>query len=125
SAKRTQLSNYRPAPFVLTRGEGCRVFDVEGNEYLDLCAGIAVNVLGHAHPELVRAIAEQAARVMHVSNLFYTDRAVELGAALTERTPFSRVFFCNSGAEANETMLKLARRFHADRGDGKRTNFVS
>ncbi|MCA9583073.1 MAG: aspartate aminotransferase family protein [Myxococcales bacterium] len=123
--KATQLANYRPAPFVLTRGEGCRVFDVEGNAYLDLAAGIAVSALGHGHPVLTRAIAEQAGRLMHVSNLFYNDRAIELAKELTDRTPFERVFFCNSGSEANEAMLKLARRFHHDHGAPERREYVA
>lgn len=124
-ARRVHMENYKPAPIVLTRGKGTRVEDVEGRSYLDFCAGIAVCSIGHGHPVLAAAIAEQAARLMHVSNLFYNDRAIELAETLCARTGFSRVFFCNSGAEANEAMLKLARRFHYDRGDKERVEIVS
>jgi predicted acetylornithine/succinylornithine family transaminase len=125
TARAVQLGNYRPAPMVLTRGEGRRVWDVSGKEYLDLSAGIAVLSVGHAHPRLARAIAEQAARLMHVSNLFYNDRAIELAAAIVARTPFDRIYFGNSGAEANEAMFKLARRYFHERGEGDRNEIVS
>lgn len=124
AAKSAALGNYNPAPIVLTRGAGRRVWDVEGRTYLDLCAGIAVLSVGHSHPVLADAIAEQARRLMHVSNLFYNDRAIELATQLTRRSDFARAFFCNSGTEANETMLKLARRWHHEHGHGERTDFV-
>lgn len=124
-ARQTQLQNYRPGPFVLTRGEGCRVWDVDDQPYLDLSAGIAVLALGHAHPRLVQAIREQAGRLIHVSNLFYNDRAIELSAAITARTPFDRVYFCNSGTEANEALIKLARRYHYEQGNVNRTKLVA
>ena len=125
TAKEVQLGNYAPAPFVLTRGCGRRVTDASGREYLDLSGGIAVLSVGHSHPTLSAAIAEQSARLMHVSNVFYNDRAIELAQAICARTPFDKVYFCNSGSEANESLLKLARRYHHDRGDQKRTEFVS
>lgn len=121
----SQLSNYRPAPFVLTKGSGVYVEDIAGERYLDLTGGVAVLSVGHAHPVLARAIGEQAQRLIHVSNLFYNDRAIELGDALTERTSFDRVFFSNSGTEANEAMLKLGRRYHHERGDTQRTEFLT
>ena len=124
-AQRTQFPNYRPPPFVLSEGSGRRVKDVEGNEYLDFSGGIAVLSVGHAHPVLVDAIARQAARLMHTSNLFYNDRAIELAAALTDRTPFDRVYFANSGAEANEALLKLARRWHHEHGRPERTQIIT
>jgi acetylornithine/N-succinyldiaminopimelate aminotransferase len=124
-ALRVQLGNYRPAPVVLTRGRGCRVEDADGRQYLDLSGGIAVLSVGHTHPELAEAIAEQARRLMHVSNLFYNDRAIELADALAHRTPFERFFFCNSGTEANEAMIKLARRYHHEQGQGHRVELVS
>lgn len=124
-AREVQLGNYRPAPFVLTKGRGCRVEDVEGRSYLDLSGGIAVLSVGHAHPKLAAAIAEQAGRLIHVSNLFYNDRAIELAAEIVRRTPFDRVYFSNSGTEANEALLKLARRYHHDRGEERRTGLVS
>jgi len=117
--------NYRPAPVVMARGEGTSLYDVEGRRYLDLCAGVAVCALGHGHKKLTQAIAEQAARVMHVSNYFYNDRNIELAAALTARTKMARAFFCNSGAEANEALLKLARHHHFARGDKARTRVVA
>ena len=125
TAKEVQLGNYAPAPFVLTHGEGRRVTDAAGREYLDLSGGISVLSVGHSHPMLAAAIGEQAARLMHVSNIFYNDRAIQLAEAICARTPFDKVYFCNSGSEANESLLKLARRFHHDRGDAQRVNFVS
>lgn len=125
TANRVFLANYRPAPIVLESGEGCRVTDVEGRSFLDLCAGIAVVAVGHSHPTLVAAIAEQAGRLMHVSNLFYNRPAVELAEQLVERTAYDRFYFCNSGAEANESLLKLARRYHFEQGNSERTEVVS
>ncbi len=125
TAKEVQLGNYAPAPFVLTHGRGRRVTDAAGREYLDLSGGISVLSVGHSHPTLAAAIGEQAARLMHVSNIFYNDRAIEFAEAICARTPFDRVYFCNSGSEANESLLKLARRYHYDRGDQKRVEFVS
>ncbi len=125
TAKEVQLGNYAPAPFVLTHGRGRRVTDAAGREYLDLSGGISVLSVGHSHPTLAAAIGEQAARLMHVSNIFYNDRAIEFAEAICARTPFDRVYFCNSGSEANESLLKLARRYHHDRGDEKRVEFVS
>lgn len=125
TAKRSLLASYRPAPLVLVEGKGCRVRDVAGREYLDLCAGIAVVSVGHGHPKLAAAIGAQAARLMHTSNLFYNQPSIELAAQLAKRTPFSRFFFCNSGAEANEALLKLARRYFYDRGDKQRVEMIS
>ena len=125
TAKRAQLPNYRPAPVVLTEGRGSRVRDVEGREYVDLSAGLAVTSVGHGHPKLARAIADQAARLMHVSNLWYNDRAIELAERLTARTGFERAFFCNSGTEANEALLKLARHHHFASGHPERVGVVS
>src|SRR5262245_35566568 len=120
-AKTYFTPNYKPAPIVLERGEGVYVFDVEGNRYLDLVGGIAVSVLGHAHPELVAAIREQAGRILHTSNLYLNRPAIELAERLRSCTFGQRIFFCNSGAEANEAQIKLARRYAYDRGDKKRT----
>jgi acetylornithine/N-succinyldiaminopimelate aminotransferase len=124
-AREVQLANYAPASFVLTHGRGRHVTDASGREYLDLSGGISVLSVGHCHPTLASAIGEQAARLMHVSNLFYNDRAIELAQAICTRTPFARVYFCNSGSEANESLLKLARRYHYDRGDTKRVEFLA
>lgn len=107
--------NYRPAPFVLSHGKGCELFDTEGRRYLDMAAGVAVCAVGHGHPRHAAAISEQAARLGHVSNYFYNDVNIRLAVELCRRTGFSRAFFCNSGAEANEAMLKMARRhFYAE-----------
>jgi acetylornithine/N-succinyldiaminopimelate aminotransferase len=118
--------NYRQAPVVLVRGEGSRVWDADGKEYLDCIAGIATVALGHCNPALVRALDEQARTLWHVSNLFYNPRAIELAEALAGTTTWAkRVFFCNSGAESNEAMLKLARKYHADRGEPQRSEIVA
>ncbi len=124
-AKRSLLGNYKQPPFVLVRGEGSRVEDADGRRYLDLAAGIAVCALGHAHPALADAVAAQARRLVHTSNLFYNEPSVRLADALTRRTGFDKVFFCNSGTEANEALLKLARRWHYDRGDRERVELVA
>jgi len=106
----TYFANRRP-PMVIERGEGCRVWDVEGNEYLDMIAGIAVVSLGHSSPVVQRALAEQAATLIHISNLYYSIPQLQLAELLTNNSPFDRVFFCNSGAEANEAAIKLARKW--------------
>ena len=110
-ARAVMTPNYRPAPVVFTRGEGMWLWDEAGNRYLDFAAGIAVCAIGHAHPELTRAIAAQAGDLLHVSNLFLNRPAIELAEALCARSFAERVYFCNSGAEANEAALKLARRY--------------
>ena len=110
-AGRVLVQNYRQQPLALTRGEGCRLWDADGRTYLDMTAGIAVAALGHAHPKLTRAIAEQAGRLMTSSNLFHAEETIRCADVLTQRSFASRVFFCNSGAEANEAAIKLARRY--------------
>ena len=125
TGRRRLLANYRQAPFVLARGKGCELFDTDGRRYLDMCAGVAVASLGHAHPRLTAAIAEQAGKLMHVSNYFFNEENIRLADELCSRTGFDRAFFCNSGAEAVEALIKLARRhFHA-RGEAGRTRFVA
>lgn len=124
-ARASSLANYRPAPFVLTQGEGVHVWDRDGQKYLDLSGGIAVLSVGHCHPKLVEAIASQAGRLMHVSNLFYNDRAIELAEQLTRRTGFAKVYFANSGTEAVEALLKLARRFQHESGHPNKTELVA
>jgi acetylornithine/N-succinyldiaminopimelate aminotransferase len=113
------VGNYRPQPITLVRGHGCRVEDADGNRYLDLMGGIATAVLGHCHPALVRALETQAHQIWHVSNLYNTRPQIELAERLVRHSFAERVFFCNSGAEANEAALKLARRFHRERGDDR------
>src|SRR5579859_4108386 len=112
------MPTFNRQPLVLTRGEGCYVWDEDGKRYLDLVAGIAVNVLGHAHPALVQAVCAQAGTLMHTSNLYYNRPQVELAALLTEMTGMEQVFFTNSGAEANETAIKLARKYGKRYRDG-------
>jgi acetylornithine/N-succinyldiaminopimelate aminotransferase len=125
-ARKVLTPNYRQQPIAVVRGEGARVFDAEGNAYYDFLGGVAVDVLGHCHPALVRALEEQAHTLWHVSNHFFIPRQIELAEALLEVTPFARrAFFCNSGAEANEAMLKLARKTFADQGHPERHEIVS
>jgi acetylornithine/N-succinyldiaminopimelate aminotransferase len=107
------MPNYGTPPLALARGEGCRVWDPDGNQYLDLIAGIAVSALGHAHPALVEAVTAQVGKLAHTSNLFVHEPGVELAEkllALLNATGSARVFFCNSGTEANEAALKVVRR---------------
>jgi acetylornithine/N-succinyldiaminopimelate aminotransferase len=112
AAQRVLLNNYRRAPLAMSRGQGSELWDTEGRRYLDMTAGVAVCVLGHADPGLAHVIAEQARRLIHTSNLYYVENQVRLAEALVARGfPGGRAFFCNSGAEANEAALKLARRF--------------
>ena len=125
TASKRLYPNYKPAPMVLARGKGCEVWDVEGRRWLDLCAGVAVCSVGHAHPKLASAIAEQAARLMHVSNYFFNEENVRLADELCAKSGFDRAFFCNSGAEANEALFKLARRHYFAKGDTKRTKIVA
>ena len=109
-ADRVLFRNYKRAPVAFTHGKGTRLFDLEGREYLDFIGGIAVSSLGHAHPALVRAVSEQAARYLHVSNLYQIPEQVEAARRLVAASGLDRAFFCNSGAEANEAAIKLARK---------------
>jgi len=110
------MNTYGRLPVTLVRGEGARVWDDSGREYLDALAGIAVCGLGHAHPAVAEALADQARRLVHVSNNYHIPTQQELGRRIAERAGQERVFFCNSGAEANETAIKIARRYGHDRG---------
>ncbi len=101
----------RRLPVTFVRGEGCLLYDEDGREYLDLVAGIAVNLLGHAHPDIVRSLSGQARTLIHTSNLYFTRPQVELARRLVELSFPSRVFLCNSGAEANEAAIKIARKW--------------
>lgn len=105
------MNTYTRLPISLVRGNGCLVYDAEGREYLDCLAGIAVNILGHAHPDLVETITRQARQLIHTSNLFYTEPQTRLAQRLVELSFADKVFFCNSGTEANEAAIKLARRY--------------
>jgi len=108
---RSVMGTYKRYPLVLSRGEGCRVWDLEGKEYLDCVAGIAVCSLGHSHPKVVEAIRKQAGILTHVSNLYYTEVQGLLAERLVQASFAGKVFFCNSGAEANEAAIKLARKY--------------
>jgi predicted acetylornithine/succinylornithine family transaminase len=110
---------YARYPIALVRGKGTRVWDADGKEYLDLLAGIAVNSLGHCHPAVVRAIQQQARKLLHVSNLYHIQPQSELARELCRHSFAERVFFCNSGAEANEAAIKLARRYGGEHLGGK------
>jgi acetylornithine/N-succinyldiaminopimelate aminotransferase len=117
--------NYRQPPIVLVRGEGRRVWDAAGKSYLDLYAGIAVTALGHAHPDIVQALTEQSRRVTHLSNYYYNEPNVLLARDLCRLTGMARALFCNSGTEAIEALLKLARRYFYDRGQPGRYNVIA
>jgi acetylornithine/N-succinyldiaminopimelate aminotransferase len=104
------IPTYARNPVEFVRGAGCRLWDVDGNEYLDLLAGISVLNVGHCHPRVVEAIQRQSEQLMHVTNLYYTAPAMRLSAALAQSSLGGKVFLCNSGAEANEAAIKLARR---------------
>jgi acetylornithine/N-succinyldiaminopimelate aminotransferase len=111
------MTTYGRFPIALVRGQGCRVWDATGREYLDFVAGIATCTLGHAHPALVEAVTAQIATLHHVSNLYYIPDQGELATWLTQHSCADRVFFCNSGAEANEAAIKLVRKYaHEQRG---------
>jgi acetylornithine/N-succinyldiaminopimelate aminotransferase len=124
-ARRHLYPNYKPAPVVFVRGRGCELFDADGRRWLDLSAGIAVCSVGHGHPVHARAIAEQAAALMHVSNYFYNEPNIRLAQELCRRTGFDRAFFCNSGTEANEAALKLARHHFFAAGEPERVRVVA
>ncbi len=109
------VGTYSRFPAAMIRGDGCRLWDADGKEYLDFLAGIAVCSLGHCHPAVTRAVCEQAAKLMHVSNLFHTEPQIQLAELLTANSFADRVFMANSGAEANEAAIKLAR-IHSDEG---------
>ncbi|PKN83240.1 MAG: acetylornithine transaminase [Deltaproteobacteria bacterium HGW-Deltaproteobacteria-1] len=114
------MNTYRRVPIALVKGEGARLWDANGKEYLDFVAGIAVCNLGHSHPNVVKAIKKQAKNLMHVSNLYYTRPQGEVASLLTKHSFANKVFFCNSGAEANEAAIKLARKYaHENLGDDK------
>lgn len=119
------LHTYRRQPVAFVRGKGPRLYDVDGREYLDFVSGIGVASLGHAHPGLAAAIADQATTLLHTSNLYYHPFQAEAAARLATLSGLSRTFFCNSGTEANEACLKFARRYWHTQGVKERTAFVA
>nr|CBA33127.1 Acetylornithine aminotransferase 1 [Curvibacter putative symbiont of Hydra magnipapillata] len=110
------MNTYGRLPIALSHGQGCRVWDVNGKEYLDALGGIAVNTLGHNHPQLVPALQDQLTKLIHTSNYYHIPLQEELAKLLVERSGMSNVFFCSTGLEANEAALKLARKFGHDKG---------
>jgi acetylornithine aminotransferase len=116
---------YKRFPMVLSKGNGCILYDTDGKSYTDFVAGIAVCNLGHSHPNLIEALMAQAQNLWHVSNLYYTKPQVELAAWLVAKSFADRTFFCNSGAEANEAAIKLARKFFQDRGENQRFRIIT
>ncbi len=124
ASARHLVNTYSRFPVVFARGRGVRLWDVEGKEYLDFAAGIAVDVLGHCHPKVVEAIKGQAESLLHVSNLYHIEPQIRLARALCDHSFADKVFFCNSGAEANEAAIKLARRFAKERWSSDRYEIV-
>ncbi len=110
------MKTYARLPIALAHGRGCRVWDTEGREYLDALGGIAVNTLGHGHPRLVAALQEQVAKLIHTSNYYHVPLQEQLASKLTALSGLTNVFFCNSGLEANEAAIKIARKYGHDRG---------
>ena len=125
TADKVITKTYKRFPIVITKGKGCSLWDTEGKKYIDFVAGIAVCNLGHAHPKISEALSRQADILLHVSNLYYTEPQVELACRLTENSFADRVFFCNSGAEANEAAIKLARKYFKDKGEKERYRIVT
>ena len=122
------LNTYRRDPQVnifIKRGEGCWVWDEKGGKYLDFLSGLGVNSLGHAHPAVVRAVQDQVEKLIHTSNLYYTEPQVDLAALLVDNSFGDRVFMANSGAEANETAIKLARKYYYRQKNEKRHKIVT
>ncbi|MEJ2658188.1 MAG: aspartate aminotransferase family protein, partial [Desulfobacterales bacterium] len=125
TADRVIAKTYKRFPIVITKGQGCNLWDAEGKKYTDFVSGIAVCNLGHAHPKVAEALSKQASILLHVSNLYYTAPQTELAVRLTENSFADRVFFCNSGAEANEAAIKLARKYFKDKGQSERYRIIS
>ena len=116
---------YGRYPLVAASGEGCWLTDIDGKKYLDFLAGVAVNNLGHCHPDIVKALQDQAGRLLHCSNFFHIPQQIELAEILCEHSFGDRVFFCNSGAEANEAALKLVRKYSLDNHGGDRFEIIT
>lgn len=119
------VPNYNPAKMIPVKGEGSRVWDQEGKEYVDFAGGIAVNCLGHCHPAMVKALTEQGNKLWHLSNVFTNEPAIRLAKKLADATFADRVYFANSGAEANEAALKLARRWALDKFGPEKNQIIA
>ena len=118
-------NTYARYPIVLVRGKGTRVWDVDGKEYLDFVAGLAVCNLGHCHPRVVKALQNQAEKLIHVSNFYYIEPQIQLASLLCKHSFADKVFFCNSGAEANEGAMKLARKYAKEKMGGDRYEIIT
>jgi len=123
--ERYVMNTYARFPLALVRGENAMVYDADGNEYLDFVSGLAVNSLGHCHPRVVEAVREQAAKLIHCSNLYWIEPQVELARLLVENSCCDKVFFANSGAEANEGAIKLARKYAEVNGHPERFEIIT
>ena len=119
------MNTYNRFPIILRKGRGMKVWGADGKEYLDFVGGIAVNVLGHCHPKVVVAIQKQAQRLLHVSNLYHIEPQIKLARLLAEHSFADKVFFCNSGAEANEAAIKLARKYSKEHLDKKKFEIIT
>ncbi|HAS18182.1 MAG TPA: aspartate aminotransferase family protein [Nitrospiraceae bacterium] len=118
-SKKYIMNTYKRLPLFIVKGRGNRIYDSEGREYLDFINGLAVNNLGHCNPRITVAFQKQAQRLVHTSNLFYTEPQVRLAKLLVENSFADKVFFCNSGAEANEAAIKLIRKYFKEKGEGR------
>jgi acetylornithine/N-succinyldiaminopimelate aminotransferase len=125
NSNRYVFNTYTRTPIMLVEGKGCRVRDSSGREYLDFIAGLAACTLGHGHAGLADAICEQARKLIHVSNLFHIEPQIELAQVLVENSFADKAFFCNSGAEANEGAIKLARKYFHDKGERERFHIIT
>ena len=125
TADKVIARTYKRFPIVIKKGKGCSLWDTEGKKYIDFVSGIAVCNLGHAHPKVSEALSKQADLLLHVSNLYYTEPQTELASLLTENSFADRVFFCNSGAEANEAAIKLVRKYFKDKGESERYRIIT
>jgi len=119
------FSTYSRFPVLMVKGHGCILWDSDGKKYLDFVGGLAVCILGHCHPNIVEAIREQAQRLIHVSNLYYTEPQAKLAKLLADKSFADRIFFCNSGAEANEAAIKLARKYAKEKGCRERFKIIT
>lgn len=125
TGNRYVMNTYGRLPVALVRGQGVKVWDAEGKSYLDFVSGLAVNSLGHTHPRVVKAIWRQANTLMHVSNIYYIENQVRLAQLLVENSCADKVFFCNSGAEANEGAIKLARKHAKQQGESEKYEIIT
>lgn len=125
AADKYLYANHARMPMVMDRGEGCWVWDLDGNKYLDFVGGIAVNGLGHCHPAIVKALEERSKTMLHCSNYYYNEPAIQTCKMIVENSCFEKVMFANSGAEANEGQIKLARKYAVDHGHPERYVVIS